>query len=140
MKTDFMVPNRDISLAHPVWACDLWRFVQALEAEHAAGTLKRHWRAFEIYRHPDRQDMLLRQRTTQAGAWHSPHQYGLAADFVEWSPDQKWVWPTETEAYAELHALGRTYGILFPISWDRGHAQSPHWSTLRTFFSPSRKV
>lgn len=137
MTTDYMVASRDISLIHPVWSCQLWKLVQAVEAKFASGSLHRHWRIFETYRHPDRQDMLLRQGTTRAGAWHSPHQYGLAADWASYDQD-RWDWPVTQEAYQELHELGHTFGIRFPISWDPGHCQSPVWDEARKLFLPSK--
>lgn len=134
MNAAYLSVNRDLSLCHPLWGCQLWKFAQAVTAEHTAGNLKLPWRIFEIYRHPDRQDYLLRQGTTQASAWHSPHQYGLAADFVVFQ-DEKWTWPEDAKLYEELHELGRKYGIPFPISWDPGHAQWNQWSALASFFS-----
>lgn len=127
-------PNRDFSLCHPKWSCQLWQFVQALEQAYTAGELKLHWKLFELYRHPDRQDWLLRQGTTRAAAWYSPHQYGLAADFVVYDAGT-WKWPDDKEPYAELHALGHKHGILFPLPvWDPGHAEAAYWSQLVAFF------
>lgn len=127
--------NRDISLAHPHFGCQLWKLVQACEAAYSSGQAKYRWRVFELYRHPDRQDYLLHQGTTKAGAWHSAHQFGLAADFAVWTPAETWSWPDQT-TYSELHALGRSHGMTFPIQWDPGHCESPHWPSLKnSFFS-----
>lgn len=140
--TDYMFPNRDISLIHPFWACALWRLIQDIEEAWDLGKLKRHWRVFEGYRHPDRQDHLLRSGTTKASAYQSPHQFGLGADFAVWSDKTRnWSWPetsislpdgTTEKPYEELHVLARKHGIVFPISWDPGHSQpaSVDWSQI----------
>lgn len=124
--------NRDLSLAHPRFGCQLWRFVEACELAHSSGQTAHHWRVFELYRHPDRQDYLLRQGTTQCGAWNSAHQYGLAADFAAQTAQGTWYWPEKT-AYEELHALAHTHDIAFPVSWDPGHCESRFWPTLKSF-------
>lgn len=52
-----------------------------------------HVYIFEGYRSPERQDLLFNQKTgaTDAKAWSSWHQYGLAVDMVFGGPG-KWSW------------------------------------------------
>ncbi len=86
---------------------------------------------FEAFRSPQRQRYLYAKGRTTAGpkvtnakAWSSYHQYGLAADFVL-KVDGAWSWKTGGKyaaAWRDLHAIGRRHG-LEPLSWEMPHLQ-----------------
>jgi hypothetical protein len=90
------------------------------------------FRVFEAYRSPQRQAWLYAQgrtrpgaKVTNAQAWQSYHQYGLAVDFVLWL-NGTWSWSTagpHAKYWKRLHELGRAEG-LEPLSWELPHLQS----------------
>jgi peptidoglycan LD-endopeptidase CwlK len=88
---------------------------------------------FEAYRTPDRQRFLYqvgrtrelaRGVITQARAWQSFHQYGLAVDIVLKTGGQ-WSWndtgPNRL-AWEQLHKHGRAAGLR-PLSFERPHLE-----------------
>lgn len=89
------------------------------------------FRVFEAYRSPQRQAWLYAQgrtrsgnRVTDAQAWQSYHQYGLAVDFVLWL-NNTWSWSDSgiyRRYWTRLHDLGRQVG-LEPLSWEAPHLQ-----------------
>lgn len=122
------VMKRDIerSKLHPV----VRRAVEAIEARLADENIP--MRVFEAYRAPERQAHLFAQgrtrsggRVTNADAWDSMHQYGLAADFVRFE-NGKWNWndstPQEEADWNRFHAIALENG-LEPLSWERPHVQ-----------------
>ena len=90
---------------------------------------------FEGFRNPERQNYLLTvSKTTKAGPWESAHQYGLAVDFAcrvinDNGSLGEWCWPVEAP-WDELRRLARSVGLDIPISWDKGHVQSPIWDQI----------
>ena len=116
----------DLESLHPV----VRRKVKAvLKKLDAAGI---PMKVFETYRSPYRQANLFAQgrtapgnRVTNAGAWESYHQYGVAADFVRFE-DGKWNWNTRTAAeraqWDQFHDIARAEG-LEPLSWEKPHVQ-----------------
>lgn len=86
---------------------------------------------FEAYRTPQRQSYLYAQGRTRAGnrvtnadAWQSYHQYGMAADFVL-KIDGNWSWTSDgrwKSAWKDLHKFARAEG-LEPLSWELPHLQ-----------------
>ncbi|MEH8017543.1 M15 family metallopeptidase [Rheinheimera muenzenbergensis] len=89
------------------------------------------FRMFEGFRSPQRQhDLYCQGRTkpgakvTNADAWSSLHQYGVAADFVLYI-DGKWSWDDKGERKAwwkKLHQLALQHQ-LEPLSWELPHLQ-----------------
>ena len=94
------------------------------------------FKPFEGYRSPVRQMHLLTvDKTTKAGPWKSPHQYGLAVDFACILVDQNlirdaWTWPKDAD-WQWLKSLAQRVGLDIPIEWDRGHVQHPDWRSIR---------
>lgn len=89
-------------------------------------------RVFEALRSPQRQQSLYNQgrttpgdRVTNAEAWESYHQYGMAADFVRFE-NNKWNWNDKTSQqradWARFHEIARENG-LEPLSWEMPHVQ-----------------
>jgi len=89
------------------------------------------FRVFEAYRSPVRQAWLYAQgrtregsKVTNAKAWESYHQYGLAVDFVLRIGNQ-WSWDTSgtlKRHWQRLHEFGREVG-LETLSWELPHLQ-----------------
>ena len=89
------------------------------------------FRLFEGFRSPQRQRELYNQgrtrpgaKVTNADAWSSLHQYGVAADFVLYI-DGKWSWDDSGERkgwWKQLHNLAQLQG-LEPLSWELPHLQ-----------------
>lgn len=116
---------RDISLEHlhPVFR----ERVRALKARLKTTPL----RLFEGFRSPQRQRELYAQgrtapggRVTNADAWQSYHQYGLAADFVLFI-DDNWSWATQGEFagyWERLHEVAHDEGLEW-LSWETPHLQ-----------------
>jgi len=116
----------DLTQLHPV-VRDRVRAVQdQLEAENIPMKL------FEAFRSPQRQAKLYAQgrtapgpKVTNAKAWESYHQYGLAADFVRFE-NNSWNWKTDTPRqradWDRFHEIAGENG-LEPLSWERPHVQ-----------------
>ena len=79
---------------------------------------------FATYRSPENQhDLFMRGGVTRADAWQSPHQYGLAADFVR-KIDGQWSWDGD---FSLVKSVAEKYGCVVPMSWDPGHVESLDW-------------
>jgi peptidoglycan LD-endopeptidase CwlK len=86
---------------------------------------------FEGFRTPQRQNSLYAQgrttggnKVTNAEAWESYHQYGLAADFVIYQ-NNKWSWDTSdgrSRWWDRLDELGKELG-LEGLGWEKPHLQ-----------------
>ena len=86
---------------------------------------------FEGYRSPERQQEIFNEKplATKAVKWRSAHQYGLAIDFVAWTP-QGWSWD-DNHDWAVIQRRAQENGLDTPISWDRGHVQHPAFNQIR---------
>lgn len=119
--------SRDTEMAHlhPVFRHKVELLLQQLASENLP------FRIFEGFRSPQRQRDLYSQsrtrpgpRVTNADAWSSLHQYGVAADFVL-HIDGKWSWDDSGERkkwWQQLHQLAAKHG-LHPLSWELPHLQ-----------------
>lgn len=89
-----------------------------------------NWYLVETYRDPERQASLFYKGKSKAGAWQSPHQYGLAADIVPFD-GTKPIWPNLDDArWATLAVAAEAVGLATPIKWDPGHVQHPGWTDV----------
>ena len=93
-------------------------------------------RVTEGYRSPQRQQMLYDRQdgTTNAQAYQSYHNYGLAFDVVIMENGRP-IWD-DPDGYETVHAVGRELGfepISSPTGWDRYHLQVPdyEWRDLK---------
>jgi peptidoglycan L-alanyl-D-glutamate endopeptidase CwlK len=89
-------------------------------------------KVFEAFREPERQTHLYAKGRTTSGskvsnarAWQSYHQYGMAADFVRFE-NGRWNWNTATAQqraqWDRFHEIAREKG-LEPLSWEKPHVQ-----------------
>jgi peptidoglycan L-alanyl-D-glutamate endopeptidase CwlK len=116
----------DLEALHPV----VRRKVKAVQKKLDAAGIP--MKVFETFRSPHRQAKLFARgrtapgsRVTNARAWESYHQYGMAADFVRFE-NGKWNWNTRTVAeraqWDQFHDIARAEG-LEPLSWEKPHVQ-----------------
>lgn len=122
------------------------RAVNAAEAGQRVAWFRPHMG----YRSPGVQAELYAQGRTKTGAkvtnaraWQSAHQFGLAVDFVPWSPVgigplTKWddtvkgrfFWDDNAD-WTALKGAAQRFGLDCPIKWDRPHVEHPQWNVLR---------
>lgn len=90
-----------------------------------------HFRPFEVFRSPIKQQELFDQRpvVTKAMPWQSAHQYGLAVDFVAFRGG-RWSW-SETEDWEFLRLRAEHYGLRRPMVWDKAHIEHPVWERVQ---------
>lgn len=120
-----MSRNTNMAYLHPVFR----QKVELLLQDLARANLP--FKVFEAFRSPERQHELYSQgrskpgrRVTNATAWRSYHQYGVAADFVLYI-DGKWSWDDSGERkkwWQQLHQLAAKHGLQ-PLSWELPHLQ-----------------
>jgi hypothetical protein len=92
------------------------------------------FRCFETYRDPARQALAYAAQTSKAKAFESPHQFGLAADFVPCSAGTigRWEWPSvDDPEWDDLRRAAKDFGLTCPIVWDRPHVEHPAWVAVR---------
>ncbi len=100
---------------------------QALQHELSKDT---PFQLFETYRDPDAQRAVLEAGRSKAEPFESPHQFGLACDFVP-RINGNWTWAVPIEEWDVLAAKAAEAGLLVPIAWDRGHVEHPAWKKVR---------
>ena len=108
------------------------RLLQAYEAK----LIKNRFLMHMGYRSPKQQDDLYSQGRTKPGpkvtnamAWTSSHQFGLAVDFVPHDPGRGWHWDDDAD-WDELRDLAHQRGLANTIKWDRPHVWHPAHDTL----------
>jgi hypothetical protein len=90
------------------------------------------FRVFESYRGPVEQEAAFARGTSKARAYESPHQFGLAIDFVPWTGTE-FVWPAAVDGeWEELDRLSAVRGLIRSIKWDRPHVEHRSWARIRT--------
>lgn len=114
---------------------DAWRsrFVRLGDAVKPLG-----FRIFETYRDDEEQLRVFNLGTSKARPGESPHNWGLAVDFVPYAeeptPDGKqgWHWPkADCPCWDELRRLSAQFGLSNEIEWDRPHVEVPHWKSYK---------
>lgn len=129
--------ERIIRDLHPIALQEFRKLAQYLESSYKDGRCATLFLPFEGLRTPIKQEELFRQRppVTHVGAWGSPHQYGLAVDFVPFRLDgpgpRGWHW-LETAEWHYLRTAAALFGLTNPFDWDRAHVEHPAWKGLRT--------
>ena len=130
-------PNkRDVDPAHlhPVVRAKVAAIQKQLDAENIP------MKVFEAFRSPHRQAHLFAKgrtapgnKVTNAKAWQSYHQYGVAVDFVRFE-NGKWNWNTGTASeraqWDRYHQIARDNG-LEPLSFEKPHVQLADYSLTR---------
>lgn len=137
---------RSVDVLHPEFRPVAQGLVKSMELLYKSGGTKTNFKVFETLRHPLRQQELLARRATKAGPWESPHQYGLACDFVPYlSVDEAlaladkigervepgWNWHSSHDWKSLRETANATYGAECMITWDPGHVQSSKWPDWR---------
>lgn len=134
-----------ISSLNPEFA----RRVEALQQElirlYETGRTETFFKIFETFRHPDRQASLLAKKTSKAGPWQSPHQWGLAVDFVPYVTIERskliaedhgiavpvgWNWDAAND-YSLLATTAKSFDLRVPIAWDPCHVEASYWPEFR---------
>jgi len=104
---------------------------------------------FETFRSGERQEKLLTRGSSRAGPGQSPHNFGLACDFIldtdecpvrkrEWPKgsgryyDDAWDYDTAEAkaAYREFGILAKSIGLIWGGDWkfmDYPHIEMPSW-------------
>lgn len=95
-------------------------------------------RVFETYRSDEAQLRVFNLGTSKARPGESPHQYGLACDWVPYSEAKGgWHWPKAKDPiWREMHAIVDQYVNLSSragpdIPWDSPHVEVTSWRALR---------
>lgn len=119
----------DVELLHPVCRDQFAALAVELTLQFKRGNIATHFKVFETYRSPERQREVQLAGNSKAGPWSSPHQYGLACDFVPYLRTG-WSWAVPVHEWDELRAIATKRGFLNNISWDRPHVEHPSFSTI----------
>lgn len=121
-------PQRDIAVLHPAIRDAVVKVQEKMNAENHP------FRIFEAYRTPQRQAFLYSKgrsrggrKVTNANAWSSFHQYGLAVDFVLFRDDIRGGWSWETagkwgRSWERLHEVAADFNLK-PLTWEKPHLQ-----------------
>lgn len=103
---------------------------------YAAGTIRTRFAMFQGYRSPEEQDRTYAQgrtkpgeKVTNAQAWLSAHQFGLAVDFVPHIPGTGWSWD-EGHDWKGLREMAEQRGLKNSLSWDKPHVWHPAHDVL----------
>ncbi|MCK4843326.1 MAG: M15 family metallopeptidase [Methylococcales bacterium] len=117
--------NKELKNLHPVVRKKVETLIQKLKDENIP------LRLFEGFRTPKRQAQLYSQgrtipgsKVTNANAWQSLHQYGVACDFVLYI-DGNWSWSTSGNNgnyWSRYHELAGEVGLK-PLSWETPHIE-----------------
>lgn len=110
---------------HPIARAQFEALADELLALHASGVTKTLFLPFEGFRTPQRQRELYHSepRVTNADAWQSAHQYGMAVDFVP-QVGGRWSWAGEHD-WKLLPTVAERHGLTCPIPWDSAHVEHP---------------
>lgn len=140
---------RDFSLFHPKFGRAASRLDKLLITGYQTGITKTHFKLFESYRHPLRQNDVFSKGASKARQYTSAHQLGLAGDWVPY------LSPAEAEALAErtgervlpgwnwhsshdwmfLRRSAQQVGLDVPMDWDRAHVEHPDWPALLAYMN-----
>lgn len=127
--------DRDPAHLHPVVRDAVGRTLEALNAQGAP------FRLFEGYRTPERQAHLFAQgrtrpggKVTNAQAWQSYHQYGLACDLVLFE-NGAWSWDAAGKKARLWDLMEKVAGEhnLRTLDFERPHVEyaGPRWQDLQ---------
>lgn len=138
---DTHVIYRDVSFLNPEFEARVRNLDEHLSLLYQTGVAEFRLKVFETYRSPARQLHLLSKAVTKAGPWQSPHQYGLAVDFVPYLTEAEadrldvppgWHWPEVSNGiWHILHEQCAVFGVKHPISWDKPHCEDPRWPAIQ---------
>nr|QXN72779.1 MAG: CwlK [Microvirus sp.] len=87
---------------------------------------------FETYRSHKDQDEAYRRRTSKARGGQSPHQYGMAVDFVPRAGERGWFWPPASDPlWHQVRLAALSCGLSNNIEWDRPHVECACWASYQ---------
>lgn len=122
---------------HPVCLQAFRKLTEDLERTHKDADTNWRFAPFEGLRSPVKQEELFAKRppVTHVGAWKSPHQYGLAVDFVPYNVvTQKFSWEAPVD-WMILKRIAGIHGLRNAISWDKPHVEHPFWDRIRALMT-----
>lgn len=143
--------HRDSVLLHPEARPLFQKFIGQLLDARRDRQINTHFRVFESYRSPLRQELLYAQGrgepgniVTNARAWQSAHNYGLAIDVVPYYTKEEaeslninggragFFWDhAPKEEWDFVHNLARSMGFEDRIPWDSPHIQHPLYNLVK---------
>lgn len=124
----------NFELLHPMARGRFIMLANDLAEAFKAGDTRTLFLPFEGYRPPERQDEVFKAGKSKVRAWGSPHQFGLAVDFVP-KVNGRWTWAAEHD-YDFLRRAALVRGLHRPISWDLVHIEHPAWEIVRQWVKP----
>ena len=87
---------------------------------------------FETYRNAEEQNAAFARGASKARAGQSPHQHGMAVDFVPRVGVRGWYWPpADHNIWRQLRLEAQRQGLHNDIAWDRPHVECRCWRDLR---------
>lgn len=123
---------------NPLVQADFFTLIRHLERGYLNGETKTEFKVFETYRTPGRQVEAFEQKVSKARAFQSPHQYGLAVDFVPMvnrhsagGVKRVWSWHDELDWDYLDTCVDRVPCLSRSISWDRPHVEHELWGEIR---------
>lgn len=115
---------------HPAARRQFLALRQDLENGYWSKRLPVYFAPFETFRTPWRQRHLLQgPKTSNADAFQSAHQFGLAVDFVPMVAGH-WTWDVPDDAWEGLRLTAERFGLSVPIAWDKAHVEHPLWKRI----------
>lgn len=122
-------PIPDLGWVHRKAREPFRQLTRSLAEGYNLGRLPVLFKPFETYRTPMRQ-LNLQVGATNASEYQSAHQFGLAVDFVVWTPNTQWSWD-DKHPWHLLRQEAQRFGLDAPIAWDRVHIEHPLFKQLR---------
>jgi len=132
--------HTDLALCHPEFARRAKALHEDLVRLYQSGSLQFRYEIFETFRSAERQDRLFVEGVTKARAGESPHNFGLAADYVPYLTQAEavalgvrpgWHWPVASDkSWIMLGKRAAKAGLVRPISWDKPHVEFPGWKQV----------
>lgn len=129
---------QSLDICHPIFAARARALHDDLIRAYNTGVSQVLFDVFESVRLPDRQNQLFAKGRSKARAWQSPHQYGLAADFVpmrvrldDGSERNGWTWDVDVRHWDFLRERAKAHGLYNGIVWDRAHVESAMWDAWK---------
>ena len=131
----------DLDLLHPGVRSKFRNLESDLKFAFVDAKTKSLFLPFESWRHPLRQKWLLEvKKTTKADAFQSPHQYGMAVDFVAYHQEEnRWSWDAN-EDWEFLKERAMAHGLLRPLGWDLVHIEDPRWHDVQLAVKITQKA
>lgn len=134
------VRRSDLACLHPEFRAICERLLKNLTRLHKSGELQLRFEVFETCRSIGRQQRLFAEGVTKARGNQSPHNFGLACDFVPnlnqlearaLGRKPGWYWPEISDPSWKILQQQAAMLGLKTIPWDKPHVEHPDWKLLR---------